>query len=130
MEEGQALAYKQSEMEKSVRKARGSLRGVTEERDALAKVKESWRHGVVVFCAAGYAEDDDLFPPVGGGSQHVLSQHAEYHVLLLAGECVILSTCFCLWCVLSPTDFWHFVLRSVRVRVRVRVQPTSIMRSR
>lgn len=33
------LAFKQSEMEKTVRKARGALRGVQEERDALAKVR-------------------------------------------------------------------------------------------
>lgn len=39
MDEGAALAFKQSEMEKTVRKARGALRGVQEERDSLAKVR-------------------------------------------------------------------------------------------
>lgn len=34
------LAYKQSEMEKAVRKARGTLRGVTEERDGLVKASK------------------------------------------------------------------------------------------
>ncbi|CAB1105572.1 unnamed protein product [Ectocarpus sp. CCAP 1310/34] len=37
MDEGAMLAFKQSEMEKTVRKARGALRGVQEERDSLAK---------------------------------------------------------------------------------------------
>ncbi|CAM9494582.1 unnamed protein product [Ectocarpus sp. 4 AP-2014] len=39
MDEGAMLAFKQSEMEKTVRKARGALRGVQEERDSLAKEK-------------------------------------------------------------------------------------------
>lgn len=38
------LAFKQSEMEKTVRKARGALRSVQEERDALAKVR-GWACG-------------------------------------------------------------------------------------
>lgn len=38
MDEGAALALKQSGMEKSVRQARADLRGVTKERDGLAKV--------------------------------------------------------------------------------------------
>lgn len=42
MDEGAALAFKQSEMEKTVRKARGALRGVQEERDSLAKVRRGW----------------------------------------------------------------------------------------
>ncbi|CAM9513184.1 unnamed protein product [Ectocarpus sp. 12 AP-2014] len=41
MDEGAMLAFKQSEMEKTVRKARGALRGVQEERDSLAKEKNT-----------------------------------------------------------------------------------------
>ncbi|CAM9715905.1 unnamed protein product, partial [Ectocarpus sp. 8 AP-2014] len=41
MDEGAMLAFKQSEMEKTVRKARGALRGVQEERDSLAKVRQT-----------------------------------------------------------------------------------------
>lgn len=48
MDEGAMLAYKQSEMEKTVRKARGALRGVQEERDALTKVMEPIPTGLVV----------------------------------------------------------------------------------
>lgn len=39
MDEGAMLAFKQSEMEKTVRKARGELRGVQQERESLAKVR-------------------------------------------------------------------------------------------
>lgn len=35
LEEGKALAYKQSEMEKAVRKARGELKGVEQERNSV-----------------------------------------------------------------------------------------------
>ncbi len=47
MDEGAALAFKQSEMEKTVRKARGQLRGVQEERDSLAQVRR--RRLIVLF---------------------------------------------------------------------------------
>jgi len=37
LEEGKALAFKQSEMEKSVRKARGELKGVEAERNKVSR---------------------------------------------------------------------------------------------
>lgn len=49
MDEGAALAFKQSEMEKTVRKARGALRGVQEERDSLAKVRRGTSAGYDVM---------------------------------------------------------------------------------
>lgn len=49
MDEGAMLAFKQSEMEKTVRKARGALRGVQEERDNLAKVSQDRERGVFTY---------------------------------------------------------------------------------
>lgn len=49
LEEGKALAYKQSEMEKAVRKARGELKGVEQERNSVrptSAIREGYRSAV------------------------------------------------------------------------------------
>ncbi|CAM9821140.1 unnamed protein product [Discosporangium mesarthrocarpum] len=59
IDEGAALAFKQSEMEKTVRKARAALRSVQEERDNLAKEKSALEARVSGLVGRLKAKDDE-----------------------------------------------------------------------